>query len=229
MKSAIVVFPGTNRERDMAEALAMASGRPPAMVWHRDTDLPEADLIVVPGGFSYGDYLRAGAMAAHSPVLRSVTAAARRGVAVLGVCNGFQILVEAGLLPGALLRNASLKFVCRDVGLRVANGRTAFAGACPADRTLRMPVAHHDGNYFADADTLDRLEDEDRIAFHYAPLNGEGADRFNPNGSARHIAGIYNESGTVLGMMPHPENAIRADQGSTDGRGLFAGLAAALG
>ena len=229
MKSAIVVFPGTNRERDMAEALEMASGRPPAMVWHRDTDLPDADLIVVPGGFSYGDYLRAGAMAAHSPVLRSVVAAARRGIAVLGVCNGFQILVEAGLLPGALLRNASLKFVCRDVGLSVASVRTGFARGYRTGQTLRMPVAHHDGNYFADTDTLDRLEDEDRIAFHYAPLNGEGADRFNPNGSARHIAGIYNESGTVLGMMPHPENAIRSDQGSTDGRGLFAGLAAALG
>ena len=229
MKSAIVVFPGTNRERDMAEALEMASGRPPAMVWHRDTDLPDADLIVVPGGFSYGDYLRAGAMAAHSPVLRSVVAAARRGIAVLGVCNGFQILVEAGLLPGALLRNASLKFVCRDVGLSVASVRTGFARGYRTGQTLRMPVAHHDGNYFADADTLDRLEDEDRIAFHYAPLNGEGADRFNPNGSARNIAGIYNEAGNVLGMMPHPENAVRPDQGSTDGRGLFAGLAAALG
>ena len=229
MKSAIVVFPGTNRERDMAEALEMASGRPPAMVWHRDAGLPDADLIVVPGGFSYGDYLRAGAMAAHSPVLRSVAEAARRGVAVLGVCNGFQILVEAGLLPGALLSNASLKFVCRDIGLRIASSRTMFAGGYGADRVLRMPVAHHDGNYFADDDTLDRLEDEDRIAFRYAPLDGEGPDRFNPNGSVRNIAGIYNEAGNVLGMMPHPENAVRPDQGSTDGRGLFAGLAAALG
>ena len=229
MKSAILVFPGTNRERDMAEALDMASGRPPAMVWHRDTDLPEADLIVVPGGFSYGDYLRAGAMAAHSPVLRSVVAAARRGVAVLGVCNGFQILVEAGLLPGALLRNASLKFVCRDVGLRVVIGGTMFSARYEAGQVLRMPVAHHDGNFFADDETLDRLEDEDRIAFRYAPLDGEGADRFNPNGSARNIAGVYNPAGNVLGMMPHPENAIRPDQGSTDGCGLFAGLTAALG
>ncbi len=229
MKSAIVVFPGTNRERDMAEALEMAAGRPPAMVWHRDTGLPDADLIVVPGGFSYGDYLRAGAMAAHSPILRSVAAAARRGVAVLGVCNGFQILVEAGLLPGALLSNASLKFVCRDIGLAVASGRTVFATGYNAGQVLRMPVAHHDGNYFADDDTLDRLEDEDRIAFRYAPLDGEGADRINPNGSVRNIAGIYNEDGNVLGMMPHPENAVRPDQGSTDGRGLFAGLAAALG
>ena len=229
MKSAIVVFPGTNRERDMAEALEIASGRPPAMVWHRDAGLPEADLIVVPGGFSYGDYLRAGAMAAHSPVLRSGAEAARRGVAVLGVCNGFQILVEAGLLPGALLSNASLKFVCRDIGLSVANDRTMFTADYEADRVLRMPVAHHDGNYFADDDTLDRMEDEDRIAFRYAPLDGEGPDRFNPNGSVRNIAGIYNEAGNVLGMMPHPENAIRPDQGSTDGRGLFAGLAAALG
>lgn len=229
MKSAIVVFPGTNRERDMAEALEMASGRAPVMAWHRDTDLPGADLIVVPGGFSYGDYLRAGAMAAYSPVLRSVAEAARRGVAVLGVCNGFQILVEAGLLPGALLRNASLKFVCRDIGLRAATGRTMFAGGYTAGRTLRMPVAHHDGNYFADADTLDRLEAEGRIAFRYAPLDGEDAARFNPNGSARDIAGIYNEAGNVLGMMPHPENAVRPDQGSTDGLGLFTGLAAALG
>ena len=229
MKSAIVVFPGTNRERDMAEALEMAAGRPPAMVWHRDSDLPDADLIVVPGGFSYGDYLRAGAMAAHSPVLRGVAAAARRGVAVLGVCNGFQILVEAGLLPGALLRNASLKFVCRDIGLSVANGRTMFGGGYREGQVLRMPVAHHDGNYFADAGTLDRLEDANRIAFRYAPLGGEAAERFNPNGSARHIAGIYNEAGNVLGMMPHPENAVRPDQGSTDGLGLFTGLAAALG
>ena len=229
MKSAIVVFPGTNRERDMAEALELASGRPPAMVWHRDTGLPEADLIVVPGGFSYGDYLRAGAMAAHSPVLRSVVEAARRGAAVLGVCNGFQILVEAGLLPGALLRNASLKFVCRDIGVRIANGGTIFASGYNAGQTLRMPVAHHDGNYFADAETLDRLEGEGRIALRYAPLEGESADRFNPNGSVRDIAGIYNEAGNVLGMMPHPENAVRPDQGSTDGRGLFAGLAAALG
>lgn len=229
MKSAILVFPGTNRERDMAEALETVSGRPPAMVWHRETDLPEADLIVVPGGFSYGDYLRAGAMAAHSPILRSVVEAARRGVAVLGVCNGFQILVEAGLLPGALLRNASLRFVCRDVGLRVVGGGTMFAAGYEAGRVLRMPVAHHDGNYFADDETLDRLEDEGRIAFRYAPLDGESADRFNPNGSTRHIAGVYNAAGNVLGMMPHPENAIRPDQGSTDGLGLFAGLTAALG
>ena len=213
----------------MAEALEMASGRAPAMVWHRDAGLPDSDLIVVPGGFSYGDYLRAGAMAAHSPVLRGVAAAARRGVAVLGVCNGFQILVEAGLLPGALLRNASLKFVCRDIGLRVANDGTMFARGYRAGQVLRMPVAHHDGNYFADPDTLDRLEAENRIAFRYAPLDGEAAERFNPNGSAHHIAGIYNESGNVLGMMPHPENAVRPDQGSTDGLGLFAGLAAALG
>jgi len=229
MKSAIVVFPGTNREQDMAEALETASGTAPTMVWHRDTALPDADLIVVPGGFSYGDYLRAGAMAAHSPILRSVVDAAKRGTAVLGVCNGFQILVEAGLLPGALLRNASLKFVCRDVGLRVENSQTLFASGYDAGQTIRVPVAHHDGNYFADDATLDRLEDEDRIAFRYTALNGEDGDRYNPNGSIRHIAGIYNETKTVLGMMPHPENAIRADQGSTDGLGLFTGIAAALG
>jgi len=229
MKAAIIVFPGTNREQDMAEALEAASGNAPALVWHRDTDLPTVDLIVVPGGFSYGDYLRAGAMAAHSPVLRSVVDAAGRGTAVLGVCNGFQILVETGLLPGALLRNASLKFVCRDVGLSVTNNQTVFANGYGADQTIRVPVAHHDGNYFADEDMLDRLEGDDRIAFRYAPLNGEDADRYNPNGSARHIAGVYSSSKTVLGMMPHPENAIRPAQGSTDGLGLFAGMAAALG
>lgn len=229
MKSAIIIFPGTNRERDMAEALEAASGVKPAMVWHRDTALPDADLIVVPGGFSYGDYLRAGAMAAHSPILRSVVAAANKGTAVLGVCNGFQILVETGLLPGALLRNASLKFVCRDVGLKVENSQTLFASGYEAGQTIRVPVAHHDGNYFADNETLDQLESEDRIAFRYTALNGEGEGRYNPNGSVRHIAGIYNETKTVLGMMPHPENAIRRDQGSTDGFGLFAGMAAALG
>ncbi|MCY4237519.1 MAG: phosphoribosylformylglycinamidine synthase subunit PurQ [Rhodospirillaceae bacterium] len=228
MKSAIVVFPGTNRDQDMAEALETVSGRKPTMVWHRDAALPQADLIVVPGGFSYGDYLRAGAMAAHSPIMRDVVDAARKGAAVLGVCNGFQILVEAGLLPGALLRNASLKFVCRDVGLRVENNRTLFARDYDVGQTIRIPVAHHDGNYFADDATLDRLEDEARVAFRYVALNGEGVDRYNPNGSIRHIAGIYNETKTVLGMMPHPENAIRANQGSTDGWGLFASMAAAF-
>jgi len=235
MKSAIIVFPGTNRERDMAVALERASGQAPTMVWHGDTELPKVDLIVVPGGFAYGDYLRAGAMAAHSPVMREVVEAANDGAAVLGVCNGFQVLTEAGLLPGALMPNAGLKFVCRDVGVRVENSQTLFTSRYEAGATLRFPVAHHDGNYFADEDTLDRLEGEGRIAFRYAPLDeddsaGGGANgRANPNGSARDIAGIFNDTKTVLGLMPHPENAIEAAIGGEDGRGLFQGMAEALG
>jgi len=228
MKSAIVVFPGTNRERDMAVALERASGKKPTMVWHGDSELPEVDLIVVPGGFAYGDYLRAGAMAAHSPVMREVVKAANAGTAVLGVCNGFQVLTEAGLLPGALMPNAGLKFVCRDVGVRVENSQTLFTSRYEAGATLRFPVAHHDGNYFADDETLDRLEGEGRVAFRYAPLNGEAKDRVNPNGSARDIAGIFNETKTVLGLMPHPENAIEAAIGGEDGRGLFEGMTDAL-
>jgi phosphoribosylformylglycinamidine synthase I len=228
MKSAIIVFPGTNRERDMAVALERASGKKPVMVWHGDSELPAVDLIVVPGGFAYGDYLRAGAMAAHSPVMREVVKAAHGGTAVLGVCNGFQVLTEAGLLPGALMPNAGLKFVCRDVGVRVENSQTLFTSRYEAGATLRFPVAHHDGNYFADDETLDRLEDEGRIAFRYAALNGEANGRVNPNGSARDIAGIFNETKTVLGLMPHPENAIEAAIGGEDGRGLFEGMTDAL-
>jgi phosphoribosylformylglycinamidine synthase subunit PurQ / glutaminase len=231
MKSAIVVFPGTNRERDMAVALERASGKKPAMVWHGDSELPAVDLIVVPGGFAYGDYLRAGAMAAHSPVMRAVVKAANAGTAVLGVCNGFQVLTEAGLLPGALMPNAGLKFVCRDVGVRVENSQTLFTSRYETGATLRFPVAHHDGNYFADEETLDRLEGEGRVAFRYAPLsngNGEANGRMNPNGSARDIAGIFNETKTVLGLMPHPENATEAGLGGEDGCGLFAGMVDAL-
>ncbi|HUT51312.1 MAG TPA: phosphoribosylformylglycinamidine synthase subunit PurQ [Alphaproteobacteria bacterium] len=237
MKSAIVVFPGTNRDRDMAVALEHASGKPPAMVWHADTELPKVDLIVVPGGFAYGDYLRAGAMAAHSPIMREVVKAAGGGTAILGVCNGFQVLTEAGLLPGALMPNAGLKFVCRDVGVRVENSQTLFTCRYETGATLRFPVAHHDGNYFAGDDVLDRLEAEGRIAFRYAPLddeadgavNGKENRRINPNGSARDIAGIFNETKTVLGLMPHPENAIEAALGGEDGKGLFQGIAEALG
>jgi phosphoribosylformylglycinamidine synthase len=220
MNAAIVVFPGSNREQDARAALRQATGREPAIVWHRDTELPDVDLILIPGGFSYGDYLRCGAMAAHSPIMREVAERAKKGVAVLGVCNGFQVLTEAGLLPGVLLRNASLKFVCRNVTLTVENSQTLFTSGYAAGQTLSVPVAHGDGNYFAEEATLDRLEERGQIAFRYV-----GA---NPNGSVRDIAGIFNETKNVLGMMPHPENAIDPLQGSTDGRLLFDGLVQAL-
>ncbi len=217
MRAVVIVFPGSNCDRDAAVALEAAAGRRPAMVWHGDSDLPPADLIVLPGGFSYGDYLRPGAMAARSPVMRAVVAAAERGVRVLGICNGFQVLTECGLLPGALLRNAGLRFVCRWVRLRVETEDSLFAGACRRGAVLRLPVAHHDGNYFADAGTLARLADEDRIAFRYID---------NPNGSAADIAGIVNRGRNVLGMMPHPERAADTLLGGADGRALFDALAA---
>jgi phosphoribosylformylglycinamidine synthase subunit PurQ / glutaminase len=220
LNSAVIVFPGSNCDRDMAEALKLVTGRAPRMVWHRETALPDAiDLIAVPGGFSYGDYLRSGAMAAQSPVMQAVKEAAGRGVAVLGICNGFQILTEAGLLPGALMRNAGINFICRDVALKVENSQSAFTCRYDAGEEIVIPIAHHDGNYQADADTLDRLESEGRIAFRYA---GEC------NGSANDIAGILNEAGNVLGMMPHPERAVEAAHGRTDGRRLFEGLLEAV-
>lgn len=220
MKSAVIVFPGSNCDRDLAVAFEAATGSKPAMVWHRDTDLPDdIDLIGVPGGFSYGDYLRSGAMAARSPVMQAVARAAGRGAFVLGVCNGFQVLTEAGLLPGALLRNAGGHFVCRDVALTVENAQTAFTSGYAAGETIRFPVAHHDGNYFADDATLDRLEGEGRVALRYAEA---------VNGSARDIAGILNDTGNVLGMMPHPERVIEPAHGSTDGRRLFEGLVSGL-
>jgi phosphoribosylformylglycinamidine synthase I len=228
MKAAIIVFPGTNRERDIADALTLAMGEPPITVWHADADMPTVDLIVVPGGFAYGDYLRSGAMAAHSPILREVVARATRGVAVLGVCNGFQILTEAGLLPGVLMRNATLRFICRDVHLAVESSQSIFTNRYEAGRVVRFPVAHFDGNYFADDATLDRLEGEGRVAFRYCTPEGAVSDEGNPNGSIRNIAGIYNETKTILGMMPHPENAIRATLGNDDGKALFEGLTAAL-
>ncbi|MBH0236904.1 phosphoribosylformylglycinamidine synthase subunit PurQ [Methylobrevis albus] len=221
MKSAVVVFPGSNRERDMAAALTKVSGTAPMMVWHQDTTLPDVDLVVLPGGFSYGDYLRSGAIAARSPIMAAVREKAAEGVRVLGVCNGFQILTEAGLLPGALMRNAGLKFVCREVKLSVANADTDFTRAYGAGAVLRCPVAHHDGNYFADPETLARLEGDGRVAFRYA-------DGTNPNGSVNDIAGILNDAGTVLGMMPHPENLIEALHGGTDGRGLFESVVTTL-
>jgi phosphoribosylformylglycinamidine synthase len=205
----------------MAVALEAVSGERPLMVWHRETELPSGlDLIAVPGGFSYGDYLRSGAMAANSPVMRAVKDAAERGVAVLGVCNGFQILTEAGLLPGALMRNAGIRFICRDVDLKVENSRSAFTSRYSSGEDIVIPVGHHDGNYQADADTLDRLEGEGRVAFRYS---GEC------NGSARDIAGVLNHKGNVLGMMPHPERAAEAAHGRTDGRRLFEGILEALG
>ncbi len=217
MRSAVIVFPGSNCDRDLAVAFGKAGGEPAHMVWHRDAELPERlDLIGVPGGFSYGDYLRSGAMAARSPIMRAVVEQAARGVPVLGVCNGFQILTEAGLLPGALMRNAGLNFVCRDVALTVGNDRTMFTQGYEQGETLRVPVAHHDGNYQADVETLDRLEGEGRVAFRYAdPVNG----------SARDIAGIVNDAGNVLGMMPHPERAIDPAHGGTDGWRMFKSLA----
>ncbi len=227
MKAAVILFPGSNRDRDARVALADA-GIDTFNVWHRERALPRCDLIVVPGGFSYGDYLRAGAMAANSPIMREVKAAAERGVPVLGICNGFQILTEAGLLPGVLLRNATLKFVCRDVDLKVENGQTVFTAGYEAGQTVRFPVAHNDGNYFADDRTLDALEEDGRVAFRYCADDGAVTEEANPNGSARNIAGIFNETKTVLGLMPHPENAIARRLGGEDGRGLFEALAGAL-
>ena len=221
MRSAVVLFPGSNRDHDMVKALHAVTGSLPTVVWHQDATLPDVDLIVLPGGFSYGDYLRCGAIAARSPAMLDVAKKARAGVRVLGVCNGFQILTEAGLLPGALMRNAHLRFVCKEVKLEVTNNDTDFTRAYAKGQVIRCPVAHHDGNYFADPETLARLEGEGRVAFRYA----EGT---NPNGSINDIAGILNEAGNVLGMMPHPENLIEALHGGLDGRGLFESVAQAI-
>jgi len=216
VRSAVIVFPGSNCDRDLAVALEQVTGRAPAMVWHRETELPDGtDFVGLPGGFSYGDYLRSGAMAARSPIMRSVAEAARRGVPVIGICNGFQVLTEAGLLPGALMRNAGLNFVCRPVPLTVENSQSLFTSRYDSGETLVFPVAHHDGNYQADDATLDRLEGEGRVAFRYQE---------EVNGSARRIAGVLNDAGNVLGLMPHPERAIEPAHGGTDGRRLFEGL-----
>ena len=212
-RSAVITFPGSNCDRDMADALEKVSGTAPYRVWHGDADLPEGlDFIALPGGFSYGDYLRCGAIASRSPVMRAVIAAADQGVPVLGVCNGFQVLTESGLLPGALLRNSGIRFVCRDVKLRVDNAQSLFTNAYGTGQEVSFPVAHHDGNYYADDATLDRLEGDGRVAFRYVE---------NVNGSSRAIAGVLNGAGNVLGMMPHPERAIEAVHGGTDGRALF--------
>lgn len=227
MKSAVIVFPGINRERDMARALELVSGRRPHMVWHADTELPDVDLVVVPGGFSYGDYLRCGAIAARSPVMDAVRRHAAEGRLVLGVCNGFQIITEAGLLPGVLMRNASLKFICKTVHLRVDNAHTAFSSAYRPGEVFRTPVAHGEGNYFADPETIARLEGDGRVVFRYCDATGQTGPHANPNGAMNDIAGIVNERGNVLGMMPHPENLVEPLQGGTDGRGLFESLVAA--
>ncbi len=228
MKAGVVVFPGTNRERDIVIALRAASGQQPRMVWHCDTDLAGLDLVVLPGGFSHGDYLRCGAMAARSPVMDAIRRFAAGGGHVLGVCNGFQMLTEAGLLPGALLRNASLRFLSQDCHLRVERADTAFTRHYHADQVFRAPMAHGDGNYFADPATLDRLEGEGLVALRYANPAGDTVPEANPNGSARNIAGILSPNLRVLGLMPHPEDLIDPLMGGTDGLPLFAGLAEAL-
>ncbi|MCR2835041.1 phosphoribosylformylglycinamidine synthase subunit PurQ [Parerythrobacter lacustris] len=219
-RSAVVTFPGSNCDRDMAVALEIASGTPALRVWHGDAELPERlDFIAIPGGFSYGDYLRSGAMAARSPIMRAIVEAAGRGVPVLGVCNGFQVLTESGLLPGALMRNASQNFICRTVSLKVENSQTLFTSQYDQGEEIQVPVAHHDGNFFADTETLDRLEGEGRVAFRYLDA---------VNGSQRDIAGIINGAGNVLGMMPHPERAVEPAHAGTDGRKLFASAVARL-
>jgi phosphoribosylformylglycinamidine synthase len=230
MKSAVVVFPGINRERDMARTLKLVSGVEPAMVWHADTKLPAGtDLVVVPGGFSYGDYLRCGAIAARAPIMDAVRAHAAKGGLVLGVCNGFQILCESGLLPGVLMRNSKLKFICRDVHLRVERSDTPFTRGYNAGQVIRVPVAHGEGNFVADSETLKAIEGEGRVLFRYSAPDGSLDASWNLNGATNAIAGLVNDKGNVLGMMPHPENHVENVIGSTDGRGLFAGLAAQFG
>ncbi|MCW9001649.1 MAG: phosphoribosylformylglycinamidine synthase subunit PurQ [Rhodospirillales bacterium] len=228
MKAAVIVFPGSNCDRDMKVALERSMGEPPLMVWHRDADFPKVDLIALPGGFSYGDYLRCGAMSANSPVMREVARRANAGVHVLGVCNGFQILTETGLLPGVLMRNAGIKFICRDVSLRVETADTPFTRKYDKGQVITVPVAHHDGNYFADDETIGRLEGEGRVAFRYCDATGKVDAGANINGSLNNIAGIMNEKGNVLGMMPHPERLIDPLQGGTDGKPMFDGLMEAL-
>jgi phosphoribosylformylglycinamidine synthase len=228
MKASVIVFPGSNCDRDAAVALEAAMGQPPAMVWHGDSEIPASDLIVLPGGFSYGDYLRSGAMAAHSPAMREVVARAKAGTPVLGICNGFQVLTEAGLLPGVLMRNASLKFICRDVYLTVERNNTAYTRRYAKREVVKFAIAHKDGSYFADPATLKRLEGEGRIAFRYCDATGEITPEANPNGSRHNIAGIYNETGTVLGLMPHPERLADPALSGSDGAKMFLSLVETL-
>lgn len=219
MKATVIVFPGSNCDRDVKVALEKVSGVTPDMVWHGDSELPKTDLIVLPGGFSFGDYLRSGAIAARSPIMKEVVKRAQEGTPTLGICNGFQILTDAGLLPGVLMRNANLNFLCKDVTLTVENSQTNFTNAYDNGSSITIPIAHHDGNYFADDETLKELEDNRQVAFRYQD---------NPNGSVHDIAGVTNKSGSILGMMPHPERLIEDDLGGTDGRRLFESLVAAL-
>ena len=224
MKSAVIVFPGSNCDRDMAVAIEKITGQKPVMVWHGDADIPDVDFIALPGGFSYGDYLRSGAMASRSPVMREVITRANKGVPTLGVCNGFQILTEAGLLPGALMRNAGLKFICKDVYLTVENAETRFTNAYSAGQVIRIPVAHHDGNYYCDDATYKAMEENGQIVFRYADETGAVTADANINGSRGNVAGIINAEGNVLGMMPHPERLIEKQLGGTDGAPLFQSL-----
>lgn len=228
MKTAVIVYPGSNCDRDVRVAIANATGTEPLAVWHQNSEFPDVDLIVLPGGFSYGDYLRAGAMAAHSPIMREIKRRAKKGVPILGICNGFQILTESGLLPGALLQNSGIKFLCRDVHLRVETSDSPFTKAYRQGAVLRIPVAHHEGKYHADPKTLDALESENRIAFRYCDAEGVLSERANPNGSARNIAGVFDKERKILGMMPHPERQTEQLLGGEDGKAMFDGLVAAL-
>ena len=228
MKTSVIVFPGSNCDRDVAVSLQSVTGTPAQMVWHRETQLPKSDLIVLPGGFSYGDYLRSGAMAAHSPIMKDVISKAKAGTPVLGICNGFQVLTEAGLLPGVLMRNAGLKFICRDVTLKVERADTLFAGKYRDGQIITIPVAHHDGNYFADDETLKRIEGEGQVAFRYCAPDGSLTADSNPNGSRNNIAGVYSGDLRVLGLMPHPERLDDPQLGGHDGKPLFESMITAL-
>lgn len=229
MKSALILFPGTNREKDMEMALTHVTGRAPDIVWHKESTLPECDLMVLPGGFSYGDYLRCGAMAAHSPIMKEVIARAQKGVRLLAVCNGFQMLVETGLVPGALLHNRSVKFICKQVHLRVENTATDFTNAFSRHQVIQVPIAHGEGNYFIDANGLKALEDNDQIAFRYCDATGAITEAANPNGAVANIAGVFNTTKTIMGMMPHPENAVVPHVNGHQGTALFQSLVEALG
>ena len=228
MKSAIILFPGSNREKDMEMALTHVTGRAPTIVWHKESTLPDCDLMVLPGGFSYGDYLRCGAMAAHSPIMREVIARANKGVRLLAVCNGFQMLVETGLVPGALLHNRSMKFMCKQVHLRVENNTTDFTNAFTKNQVIQVPIAHGEGNYFIDADGLKAMEDKEQIAFRYCDASGATTDVANVNGSVSNIAGVFNDKKTIMGMMPHPENAVAPHVNGHQGIALFKSLVEAL-